>query len=351
MTESKNLTITDIAKAAGVSKTTVSRYINGRYELMSSDTRARIQAVIDMSGYRPSSIAQSLRARQSRQIGVVIADIANPFSSSLIRGIGHVLQEENYVPLIVDSKSNADQEKKLIEGLMSRRVDGLIVNASSRHNPDLIQLALSGLPIVLCDRRIDHYRFTFVGSELKRPILEVVAHMRNEGFSTVAFFTPDFQNNSARSARHNAYLQAMAACYPHIPAEAMCKIIDPDNPEITRNMIRELIESAPAGRPPAIICVNTMTVVHVLAVIRQMHLQIPEDIGLCGPDDWGADRRIDWLALAGIGITTFAMHPYLVGSTAAQALLGLIRGEIEPGYEQFISSELVLRESTGIRGK
>ena len=72
----KNVTISDVARAAGVSKTTVSRYINGKYSLMSPETRERIAAVIEMSHYRPSSIAQSLKAKQSYQIGVVVADVS-----------------------------------------------------------------------------------------------------------------------------------------------------------------------------------------------------------------------------------------------------------------------------------
>ena len=77
---------------------------------MSPETRERIAAVIEMSHYRPSSIAQSLKAKQSYQIGVVVADVSSPFSAALIRGIGHVLLENNYVALFADSKNSLELE-------------------------------------------------------------------------------------------------------------------------------------------------------------------------------------------------------------------------------------------------
>ena len=99
----KNVTIGDIAKAAGVSRTTVSRFLNGKFSMMSEDTRSRIETVIRMSNYHPNSLAQSLRGRNSMQIGVVVSDISSPFCSSMVRGVGHTLLEAGYVPLIVDS--------------------------------------------------------------------------------------------------------------------------------------------------------------------------------------------------------------------------------------------------------
>lgn len=116
----KRTTILDIARAAGVSKTTVSRYLNGKYEYMSSQTRERIQTVISLSNYRPNNIARSLKNQRSMLIGVAIADIQNPFSASLIRGIGDILMPQDYVPVFMNSENSLSREQESIESLVAR---------------------------------------------------------------------------------------------------------------------------------------------------------------------------------------------------------------------------------------
>ena len=204
----KNVTIGDIAKAAGVSRTTVSRFLNGKFSMMSEDTRSRIETVIRMSNYHPNSLAQSLRGRNSMQIGVVVSDISSPFGSSMVRGVGHTLLEAGYVPLIVDSKDNLELEEHLIQTLLCRRVDGLIVNTASYVNPSLIRVACDGVPVVLCDRYVSDFRFPFVGSQHFSVMPKLVSHLKEEGFCKVAFFTQEYHTNSARFNRRNAYLQS-----------------------------------------------------------------------------------------------------------------------------------------------
>ena len=88
----KKVTITDIAKAAGVSKTTISRYLNGRFDLMSPETRRRIESVIDVSGYQPSTIARSLKNKRSLLLGIVVSDQSSPFSTAVLLGVGDALR-------------------------------------------------------------------------------------------------------------------------------------------------------------------------------------------------------------------------------------------------------------------
>lgn len=347
----KNVTISDVARAAGVSKTTVSRYINGKYSLMSEETRKRIEAVIEMSNFHPNSIAQSLKAKQSYQIGVVVADISSPFYAALIRGIGHVLLENGYVPLFSDSKGSPELETRFIQTLVSRRVDGLIVNTCSCSNPTLIQLACQGLPVALCDRYINDYNFTFVGTEHRQPILEVMAHLREEGFQKPAFFTQDYSTISARYIRRNAYLEAMARHYPKEDAESLTFTIDLNDRAATARAIEKLLSICGPGEVPAVIAVNTATLMHVITAIHDMGLSVPCQIGICGPNDWGWDNQIDWPAIVSPGITTFTIHPYEIGCTVAQVLLRQIE---EPGAEKqeiLLSSELVVRGSTRLRGE
>jgi LacI family kdg operon repressor len=109
----KKMTISDIARAAGVSKTTVSRYLNEKFDMMGPGTRERIKHVIALSNYRPSTIAQSLKSKRTMQIGVIIADISSPFSTALLQGVGEVLDRRGYIPLIVNSGNDIRKEEKM----------------------------------------------------------------------------------------------------------------------------------------------------------------------------------------------------------------------------------------------
>lgn len=345
----KATTIDDIARAAGVSKTTVSRYINGKYSMMSEETRKRIEAIIQMSNYHPNSIAQSLKTRQSHQVGVVISDISSPFSVSLIRGIGHVLLEAGYVPLFVDCNDDSELERRLIQTLMARRVDGLLVNTTNARNPFLIQLACQGTPIVLCDRYVEDYKFSFVGSDFRVPTLRLVEHLRDQGYEKAAFFTQDYSTNSTRALRHQAFLEAAALYYPKEEAEDLCFVIRPDDMDSTVEAVRRLRASCSPGRSPAIIAVNTMTTLHVIAAIQATGLSIPDQIGVCGPDDWGWDDRVSYTQVVTPSITSYKIRPYAIGSDAARLLLKQIQAPRSEKEEILIPAELVVRDSTRLR--
>lgn len=345
----KNVTISDIAQAAGVSKTTVSRYLNGKFNMMSSETRARIETVIRMANYHPNSIAQSLRGRHSKQVGIVVSDISSPFCSSMIRGIGHTLLDAGYVPLFVDSKDIPELEEHLIQTLMSRKVDGLIVNTSSYVNPSLIRITCEGLPVVLCDRYISDYHFPFVGSTHRKPVTALTKHLKEEGFCTVGFFTQEYHNNSTRFIRHDAYLSAMREYYPDYDGEKLTYVLDLTNITHTIECVRALLAACPPGGVPAIMTVNSATALHLLAALKVMDLSFPGDVGLCGPDDWGWEEQYVLSPLDHPGITSFTVQPSRIGSIAAEMLLNMIRESDFKKKDTLLPSELIIRGSTQLR--
>lgn len=345
----KSVTIGDIAQAAGVSKTTVSRYLNGKYGMMSDETRVRIETVIRMTGYHPNSIAQSLRGSHSRQIGVVVSDISSPFCSSMVRAIGHTLLDNGYVPLFVDSKDDPELEQHLVQTLLSRKVDGLIVNTSSYVNPKLIQIACDGVPVVLCDRYISDYHFPFVGCRHWDVIGVTMRHLKEEGFSKVAFFTPEYHSISTRFIRRNAYLTEMKAHYPDEDGETLTYVLNLSDYMHTAKCIRHLLSTCKPGEIPAILAANTVTCTHIMTALDSMGLQFPEHVGLCGPDDWGWDFQYSISIMQAAKVTSFNVNPAKIGSTAADRLLRLLE---DPGMEKpdiLLPMDLTVRNSTSLR--
>lgn len=178
----KKVTITDIAKAAGVSKTTISRYLNGRFDLMSPETRRRIESVIDVSGYQPSTIARSLKNKRSLLLGIVVSDQSSPFSTAVLLGVGDALRNTEYVPVFVNCDDDPAKERYQISFLLSRGVDGLIVNTTSYENPFLVNLEARGVPIVLCDRYIKGHTFDIVTTDHASTIQQLLAHLKGQGY-------------------------------------------------------------------------------------------------------------------------------------------------------------------------
>lgn len=348
-TTQKNITIADIAQAAGVSKTTVSRYLNGKYDLMSQETRARIETVIRMANYRPSSIAQSLRGSRTMQIGIVVSDISSPFCSSMIRSLGHSLLDAGYVPLFADSKDDPDVEKSLIQTLLSRKVDGLVVNTTSYINPYLIQVACDGVPIVLCDRYVKDFRFPIVSYRHREAVAEMMSHLKEEGFAKVALFTQDNKNISTRFIRKNAYLSNMKALYPQEDGESLIFQIDLPDLEKTKRHVQTLLSTCAPGEIPAIFAVNSMSCMHILTALRELNLSTPQDLGICTPDDWGWDTQFCVSPLNNSGITAFNVHPARMGSLIADILLERLQNPNAEKKAIFLPSELVIRQSTQLR--
>lgn len=128
----KKVTIVDVAKQAGVSKTTVSRYLNGRYEYMSEQSRARIAAVIEELGYRPSSLARSLKSRYRYVLGVVVADITDPYCARLLRGIAERCAQAGYRILFGDSAGDKSRELDYIQDMLDQSVDGILLDPLDR---------------------------------------------------------------------------------------------------------------------------------------------------------------------------------------------------------------------------
>lgn len=345
----KNVTIADIAQAAGVSKTTVSRYLNGKYGMMSTETRTRIETVIRMTGYHPNSIAQSLRGSRSRQIGVVVSDISSPFCSSMVRSIGHRLLDNGYVPLFVDSKDDPELEQHLIQTLLSRKVDGLIVTTSSFVNPTLIRITCDGVPVVLCDRYISNYHFPFVGCRHRDAIGATMAHLKEEGFARVAFFTQEYQSNSTRFIRRNAFLKEMKSLYPGEDGETLTYVLDLSDYRHTAECIRQLLSRSKSGEVPAILTVNSVTCMHILTVLDHMGLSYPADVGICGPDDWGWDSQYSFSIMHAAKVTAFYVNPSDIGSIAADRLLQLLQEPETEMSDVLLPMDLKVRSSTRLR--
>lgn len=149
----KKLTINEIAEQAGVSKTTVSFYLNGKTNKMSEETMQRIQQIIDETGYEPSAAARAMKSRNSGTIGVIMGDISDPFSAKALRGIEDAADAGGYRVIIGNSDLNFNREKDYTGHMMKLGVEGFIIQSTYRFGMQAIALEKKNKPIVYIDTK------------------------------------------------------------------------------------------------------------------------------------------------------------------------------------------------------
>jgi len=338
--ECSKVTIDQVAAECGVSKTTVSRFLNGRFGNMSAETKERIEQAIARLNYRPNRSAQRLKASNSRLIGCVIADIGSPFSGLLLKGIAHSCEEAGYQVLFSESGGSAEREKRIIEGFLENRVDGLIINTCGSNDAYLHTLRLRRIPVVLADRELHSPGvFDTVTGTNHQSAYEATNFLLSQGYSSVAFFSESVSNISPRFLRREGYCDAIENFGNH-----KTEIIEfpPNDLDVCVECLDKFVQSH-KGKRVAILTSNGTSAQMVIRSANILGLEIGFWLGLCTFDDW------DWLRLAMPPVTSIAFSAERIGEESADLLLQRIsqdeKNDIDAKYLT-ISGKLIVRQST-----
>ena len=309
----RTVTIDEVARRCGVSKTTISRYLNHKYENISAETRQRIASVIEDLDYRPNRTAQRLKASRSMLIGCCIGDIASPFSGILLKSITETCEAAGYQVLFADSKEDPLREQRAIEGFLENRVDGLIVNTAGGNDEFLVAVQRErGVPVVLADRSLKKGgQLDTVISEYRRCIRDAITLIQSFGYTHIAFFTETICSVMPRIQRRDSFLQTASFLQDGLaPVYEFSKETEGD----CFRCIRDFLKRFP-GERVAILSVNGVTAMYVLYAIQETGLSLGKDIGLCTFDDWA------WFSLIPPGITAIHLETDQLGARAAELLL------------------------------
>ncbi|RHW39098.1 LacI family DNA-binding transcriptional regulator [Neobacillus notoginsengisoli] len=338
--EKVRVTINEVAQKANVSKTTVSRYLNGKYEYMSEETKELLANVIDQLDYRPSNLARSLKAKNSGVIGCIIADIGSPFSSIVLKGVSDYCKQLGYSVLFANIDNDPINEKESIQSLLDNKVDGLIINTTGKNDDYLLSLKNEGIKIVLADRSLSTPNvLDTVATNNYDATYDLVKHLSEQGYKRVAFFTQDMSVISSRYKRHEGFNDAMRK-YFNQDGNLTTYVINIDDPQNSDESLREFVNVS-KGEPAAIFTVNGVTLLTVLHGMKRLNIEISPQMGICGFDDWG------WASLIPPGITTLTQESYECGVQSAKLLIERIKEqeEFEPKYIE-LPAQLVKRGST-----
>lgn len=335
-----SVTIADVAKLAGVSKTTVSRYLNGKYEFMSNESKVRIQSIIEQLNYRPNNLARSLKSSKSRLIGLIIADISSPISSILVKSINGHCSNYGYNVLIANTDNNTQKEQDYILSMIDQRVEGLIVHTTGENNEFLLDIAKK-IPVVLADRPTFPTLFDTVKTKDFQSTIETLQHLFLEGFTRIGYFTEPVGQIGTRLIRLQAYEQG---CRDILAASPQSYIVDTADAKAVESSLVDFMHNN-AGHSKAIFTANGVVLLSVISAISRLKLRIPQDVGVCGFDDW------PWAALVGPGITAISQPSDEVGAECVKRLMARIRNNKPAPKVIELNNRLIIRGSTRIKDK
>lgn len=303
-----SITIADIAKRANVSTTTISRYLNGKYEYMSEKSREKIAGIIKETGYRPNKMARGLKMQQSKIIGFVVADIANPFSSILAKGISDACRQHGYSMTLANTDEDPHRERSAIRSMMDQQVDGIIVHQSGENEAFFRELAKEGAAVIFAERPLgnppilDAFR-----TQDDAAIRQMLLCMKEKGYERVGYFTAPLRHFDTRIRRSQAYHTYSREFFGQEPLEY---VIDLKQPDLLKEQLKGFLNQS--GRL-ALLTSNGVMTLQVLKALKSLGVQYPRDVGVGSFDDW------DWMELA--DITAIHQPSYELGCACVKRLM------------------------------
>ncbi|MCY6371038.1 LacI family DNA-binding transcriptional regulator [Clostridium ganghwense] len=333
-----SVTISDIAKTAGVSPATVSRVLNNS-GYVKQETREKILKIIKELNYTPSAIARSLSTNKTNTIGVIVPDINNPFFGEVIKGISEIADKHDLNIILCDTDESMQKELKALKLLKEQRIQGIIITPTSVeddfNSEYLSTLENLGIPIVLVDGHVKYSTFSGVFVDNIKGAYEGTEALIKAGHRKVAIITGRMNSKPAKD-RLIGYKKALAM--NNIPIDERYIFYGDYRQESGYKFTKEMVmmEDGPTA---IFVCSNLMT----LGCIKALHeddLKIPEDMAIIGFD------RIEILTIAGMNISFINGPTREMGSIGMKLLIDILKNEEKKEIKRItLLPELVLNGS------
>jgi LacI family transcriptional regulator len=346
-------TVRDVAALAGVSTATAARALGG-YGRVSAAVRARVTDAATALGYRPNVLARSMITGTSHTLGVVIADIENPFFASIVRGIADAAHDAGFEVILVNTDEDVEKERTAIGVLLDKRVDGLLVAAASIHDADHLHDAIHhGLPVVCLDRTVPGLDADAVVVDSQRAAHNAVSHLLRLGHRRIGIVAggdpglpPDADLVQAPVWGLPGVLPDAARLGGYLTAHQTAGVAV--NPELIRTCrygretaARETAALLRLDAPPtALFTTDAIITLGALESIVAAGVTIPDELSVVGFDD------AEWATLLRPPLTVVAQPVYDLGTTATRRLLDRIAGDERPPEVVVLDTTFIVRGST-----
>ena len=323
--------IKDVARVAGVSPATVSRALgNGP---VSAKLRAQVEAAVRDTGYRPNLSARRLRSQHSQTVGLIVADISNPFFTAVSRAVEDAAYKAGLRVILCNTDENPDKEALYLKLMEEERVTGVIF-APTRLTADRLAKQRVNFPIVLIDRATASGYQDAVVLDNHAASAMLVEHLYAEGYRRI---TGLFGNASTTGIeRHNGYVSAMQRYALTPEAKFVAPIVEAAETEVGQWLAR-------GTEPEAVIASNGLLLMGVVRALRAAGKTTPDDLAIAGFDNES------WTELIGPGLTVIEQPVTAIGRTAMALLLERLDAPGAPIRKVVLGGRCVIRGSTAKR--
>lgn len=330
------ITISDVAKKANVSRSTVSRVLNNQTRHMREETRRAVLEAARELKFKPNSIARTLKTKKSHCIGVITDDIDTPFLPSMLKGIEQYAFAHGYNALVCNSGYTLDKQKAYVEMLTQRQIDGVIFAASFVYSITE-ELINSGLPIV--------YAYSHSPQAMKNSVLsndlngaqQAIEYLIRLGHKRIAYINGP-KNVIPSKDRFKGYVVALEG--GGIPFDqSLVGFGEWEDPGSGYRAAQEVLSLD--DPPTAIFAANDVMAAGVIDAARDLGLRVPEDLSVIGYDD---RNMASFLKPA---LTTVRLPMSGIGSTAAQMVIDCVEQDVMLIDSVFVQCELIIRDSCG----
>ncbi len=328
----KKITIKEIAKKSGFSKSTVSRVLskNGKVK---NDTRDKILEVVKELEFHPNIFAQSLRSNKSNTIGLILADIENPFYSRLAKGVLDVAQKRNYNVIIANSDYDIKLDEKNVQTLINRHVDGLLITSIKLRPVTLENLLKIKMPLVLLDYKVEKSGVNYILNDDYFGGRIVAEYLLSLGHKKFGFLG---------HTKLLSFKQRRAGYRDVIEENGNGVLID-----LKVNDINDIVNICKAirgsvngeNKVSAIFAANDFLAIKVIDSLLSMGFKVPRDISVIGYDNISID------SLLRVPLTTINQPKYRLGKIATEYLLDFLSNKGMPPLKTVLKPELIIRQS------
>jgi LacI family transcriptional regulator len=333
------VTMNDVARAAGVSTTTVSHVVN-KTRRISPETERAVAAAIEATGYVNDGIAKSLRTGKTHTIGLAVSTMSNPHFGEVVRSIEKHLAAPGYSLLLTDTHDDPNRELRAVRDLLAHRPVGIILAPSAKPEEALRQISRRGIATILLDRVPEHLDPTqpmdAIGVANVEPTAQLVEHLAEHGHRRIAMISgpPGLRTTLERIDGYVLGLQRTGLASTKELLRSGYSETEP-----ARQAITELL--ALKSPPTALITGNNHMTIATMRTLRDVGLRVPEDIALAAFDDF------PWADLFHPRLTVMAQPIAEIGALATEMLFQRIQDPDLKPREARLSPWLIVRDSCG----
>jgi LacI family transcriptional regulator len=339
----KKVSINDIAKSLGVSKTLVSLVLNNHADEhgIAKKTQKRVHDKVREMNYKPNLMARGLRLGKSNTIGLIVSDISNPFYSKIARHLEDLVTQKGYTLIICSTDEKIDKEIKLTRMLRNRQVDGLVISSSQEENHEFQHMLKEHFPFVLIDRQIPNLEAHFVGVDNFNGAHKATSQLIKQGYKRIAVFAVTPVHVSSIHDRVEGYFQALKD--HKLPVDkSLYKKIPFDN--IKHSVEAELTSLMKSDKKiDALFAVNNRIALACLEVMSEMKINMPNDLALICFDD------IELFKFNNPPISAISQPIEEIAKRAAEILFDEILSEPKESKKKKVEklkTDLILRHSS-----